>query len=529
MVTTQRDASEVSQVNPIFGSRRFDLTRTFCLLIAIVPGLIVGPAWSAKWDVVPTLSAAETYTDNVALAPNSSAVSDWVTQVTPGISIRGTGSGLNLYVRYAPQILYYSRDLYDQNDVYQIGNATLKAELAENLLFVDAGANVDQYNISLQGPITDNNVNVTGNRATVATFFVSPYLLHDFGSEVRGEARYTYTKSNSNDPTNNQDAFGNAIILRLGSGPAHKSTTWDLSYDREKTEYEGPLQPDLDTEKILAKVRRLVTPTIGLLGRVGYEYYKYGDFRPESNGVGWGVGVDWAPSSRINMTAIAGRRFYGNSYEFDFRYRARLFVITAGYNQDVTTTRQEFFVPATSSTVGYLDNLYANKISDPAIRQQTVESLMNELGIPSSLGAPVNYYTDQLFLDKRWNASITAQGVKNVVIGNFFLLDRNALFGDVLLPGAINEDNHTKQTGTSVVWNLRITPRDTWNLFAGYMQIDYPGSNRKDDLLNVQMGFKRQLQRRVFGTITYRRQERSSNQTYDYTENAGIATLQVVF
>ena len=99
----------------------------------------------------------------------------------------------------------------------------------------------------------------------------------------------------------------------------------------------------------------------------------------------------------------------------------------------------------------------------------------------------------------------------------------------MLLPGAINEDNHTKQTGTSVVWNLRITPRDTWNLFAGYMQIDYPGSNRKDDLLNVQMGFKRQLQRRVFGTITYRRQERSSNQTYDYTENAGIATLQVVF
>jgi len=529
MATTRRDVSEVLRASSVCEGRRYYLLRTLCMVFTVISGLVVAPAWSAKWDVVPTLSVAETYTDNVSLAPNSSKVSDWVTQITPGISVRGIGSGLNFYARYAPQIVYYSRDLYDQNDIYQIGNAALKAELAENLFFLDAGANVGQYNVTLQGPITDNNVNATGNRATVATFYVSPYLVHDFGSAVRGEARYRYSKSNSNDPTNNQDAAANAIALRLGSGPAQKLTTWDLSYDKEKTEYEGPLQPDLDTETILAKVRRLVTPTTGLLARVGYEYYKYGDLRPESSGVGWGVGFDWAPSPRTSMTAIAGRRFYGNAYDFDFRYRARLLVFTAGYHQEVTTTRQEFFVPATSSTIGYLDNLYANKISDPAIRQQTVENLMSELGIPSNLGTPVNYYTDQLFLQKQWNASIAAQGVRNIVIGNFFLFDRNALFGDALLPGVINQDNHTKQTGTSVVWNLRITSRDTWNFFAGYTQIDYPGSDRNDDLLNVEMGFKRQLQRRVFGTISYRRQQRNSNQAFDYTENAGTVTLQVVF
>ncbi len=72
-----------------------------------------------------------------------------------------------------PRSLYYARGQQD-NQVYQRGNATGNAELAKQLLFVDAGANVDQYNVSLQAPLTTSNVNTTGNRTTVEYLFRKP-------------------------------------------------------------------------------------------------------------------------------------------------------------------------------------------------------------------------------------------------------------------------------------------------------------------------------------------------------------------
>jgi uncharacterized protein (PEP-CTERM system associated) len=492
-------------------------------LSAVLSTLLACPAWAAKWDIVPALSLIETYTDNVSLTQDSAKRSDWVTQVIPQISIAATGARLRFNVAYAPEVTYYAREEAN-NKIYQRLNATGNAELAKQLLFVDAGATVAQYNVSLQGPLTTNNVNTTGNRTTATTVFVSPYLLRDFGSAVRAEARFTYSVANSDDTAALSNSVSDRINLRLASGPGYKLLTWDLAYRNETIDYETA--GDTDIEVITLNARRLITPTVGLLVQGGYEYYKSG-ILPPTEGPSWSAGLDWAPSPRTHLAATAGQRFFGNAYSFDFSHRARLTTWSAGYKQNVTTTRSEFFIPATTSTAGYLDTLFSSRFPDPVARQKAVEEFIARTGLPPSLSAPIDVFATQLFLVKTWNASAGILGVRNVLIANVFGLTSEGLAGDFVLPTA---PNTSIQTGTSLLWNWRMTARNTWNLAAAYRRNESPNTGEISYLTNVTMGLSRQFRPRLSGSLSYRFQRNDSNFSgSDYTENAVLASLRLGF
>ena len=525
MANARSEAQRRRQARPGGGDVRCNLIRFLSLSAA----LLACPAWAAKWDVVPTLSVGETYTDNLSLAPDALKGRDWVTQVTPGISISATGPRLRFNATYAPEFIYYARAQEDHK-VNQRLNATGNAELAKQLLFVDAGVNVNQYNVSLQGPLTTSNVNTTGNRTTAKTFFVSPYLLRDFGSAVRGEARFTYSVWNSDETTVLSDSGANRIILRLASGPAYKLLTWDLAYSKETINYES--QKDTFTEVITASARRLITPTVGLLAKAGYEDYDARVIGPASERLLWSAGFDWTPTPRTRLATTAGQRFYGDTYSLDFRHRTRLTSWSAGYSEDVTSTRSAFFVPATSSTAGYLEPLFLSQFPEPVARQKAVEDFIARTALPPSLGAPLNFFSNQLFLVKRWQASAGLLGVRNVLIAHVFNESREVLAGSVVLPstGDFAASNTVRQTGMSLQWNWRMTAQNAWNLGGTYSRNEFPDISRIDNLSYVGMGLTRQFQPRLSGSLNYRRQQNNSNQSASsYTENAVLATLQMRF
>jgi len=522
MAKVPGDAQLPPQSRPDNGNTSRDLIR--CLsLSAWLLALLASHAWPARWDIVPSLSVGETYTDNLSLTPDASKRSDWVTQVTPGISIAATGARLRFNASYAPEVTYYARGQKD-DQVYQRLNATGNAELAKQLLFVDAGASVDQYNVSLQGPLTTSNVNTTGNRTTVGTVFASPYLRHNVGSDVQAEARFTYSVVNSDDQSSLLNSVADRINLQLASGPAYKLLTWGLAYRKENIDYESG--QDTDIEVITLNARRLITPTVGLLAQGGYEYYKSGVIAP-TEGPSWSAGLDWAPTPRTRFAATAGQRFFGDAYTFDFRHSTRLTTWSAGYNQNVTTTRSEFLIPATTSTAGYLDTLFSSRFPDPVARQKAVDEFIARTGLPPSLSAPINVFSTQLFLEKRWNASAGILGARNVLIANVFGLTSDGLAGDLVLPTA---PNTSIQTGTSLLWNWRMTARNAWNLAGSYSRNESPNTGQIDNLTYVGMGLTRQFQPRLSGSLNYRRQQNDSNfSASDYTENAVLATLQMRF
>jgi uncharacterized protein (PEP-CTERM system associated) len=499
-----------------------------CLRRSAVLGAVLAcpVAWGAQWDIVPTLSVVESYTDNIALTSDALKQSDWITQAIPGIKVNATGPRLRFNVNYAPEVVYYAHSR-DDVEVFNRGSALGTAELARQLLFIDGGAAVNQYDVSPRGPLTTSNINITGNRATVANYFASPYLRSTAGSQVQAEARYTYSVAKSDDTPELVDSAGNAISLRLASGPAYKVFTWNLSYHRENIEYTGTQQDqDTDIEVSSAGVRRMLTNTFALTAQGGYDYYKRGALVPASEGWAWNVGMDWTPSPRTRLAAAVGERFYGDYYSLEFTHRTPLTTWSAGYNQTVTTTRSEFFLPSTTSTAAYLDTLFSTQIPDPVARQKAVENFIARTGLPPSLASPINFFTTQLFVTKRWQASVGILGVRNVVIANVFNEDRDGLAGDLVLP---NSPNATNQTGTSLSWNWRMTPVNTLNASGAYIRIETPFLSQVDRYSYAGLSLTRQFQPKLTGALGYRRQQNDPEFGSGYTENVGFASIHMRF
>ncbi|MBK8740395.1 MAG: TIGR03016 family PEP-CTERM system-associated outer membrane protein [Betaproteobacteria bacterium] len=124
--------------------------RRFGILCAALSALFACPAVAATWEIVPTLTIDETYTDNVRLSAPGSERSDWVTTLNPGLIVRGNGDRLRLDIAYSPLFLYRARE--GSSDVIHQLNASATAEFVKRTLFLDVRSTVSQQNISAFGP-----------------------------------------------------------------------------------------------------------------------------------------------------------------------------------------------------------------------------------------------------------------------------------------------------------------------------------------------------------------------------------------
>lgn len=516
------------------GLRRLwkDATRSLKLFLWVsVPVVASSPTWAATWEIVPSVTAQERYSDNIALVPDANRQTDWVTEVTPGLTFSATGAQLRLSGYYAPQAVYYARGM-GENDIFQRGGALGAVDFGEKLLSVDFGGKIDQYNTSLLGPQSTDNLNDTGNRATVASYFASPYLRKEIGAEAVAEARYTGSVVKSDDQESLADSIAQRVDLRLNSGRAFKLFTWNLDYFREDIGYEDE-QNDILSEVFAANAKRLLTPAIGLLARVGYDRYEFDRPLQTLDGTAWSAGFDWIPSPRTRFAVMAGRRFYGDDYLLDLSHRSRRTTFSLGYSQNVTTSRAEFFAVDRTSTAGYLNTLFSAQFPDPIARQKAVEEYMARTALPPGLSGPTNFLTSELFLSKRWQTAVGLLGVRNILIANAFREERE-LLSDITTgtagAGDFSNNNRVDQTGASLQWTWRMTGQNSLTWTAGRTRSEFSDTGRVDELAYLGLGLSRQFEPRLVGSINYRRQENDSTiESSTYTENAVFATIQKRF
>jgi uncharacterized protein (PEP-CTERM system associated) len=155
------------------------------------------------WTVVPELSVKEVFTDNLFLSA-SDEEEDFVTELTPRINIYGNGRRATVRVNYALQGLLYANN-GDQNTHFHQLFSSGVCELVRQLIFIDGGATITQQNLTDTGrgvftnfgPGTflggvGDNISVTGERETVTTYRLSPYLVHRFGDWADAELRFEY-------------------------------------------------------------------------------------------------------------------------------------------------------------------------------------------------------------------------------------------------------------------------------------------------------------------------------------------------
>lgn len=416
---------------------------------------------------VPSVMLKESYSDNVFLTPVGSELSAYITEVTPRMTIQGTGPLFKLNVDYAVQALDYSGDA-NTTRTNQMLNANSTAVFISDLFYLDTSAAINQQNQTPFGTVTQNNLNLSNNRLEMRNYSIAPYLKTDFNQNANGELRFI-RDSVSTTLSSVYNSNANTVIANIKSGPSFKTTDWNLQYYNQNIYYNN--QPTISMQNESVGAGYHFSSQFLLNASVGYEKNNYPAIngqKPEGNT--WSGGFSWTPSDRTNVGASVTRHYYGDTYMVTANQRSFASVWSLGYNEGLSTSRAQFLIPSTTSTSSFLNTLWQASIPNQAQRQQAIDAFIINTGLPGTLNAPINTISDQVYLQKNLQASVAITGAQNTVLLTVFGLRReDQSLNTVLDPSAnVNAQSNTRQSGANILWTLNMTPRTNAVFMDGF-------------------------------------------------------------
>ena len=496
------------------------------LLITIIQLHVT--AHAATWSFDPRISVEETYTDNVFL-DSSNERDDFITEITPGINITGSGRNLQLDFDYQLQNLLYADDS-DLNDEFSQLRATLESELIDDHLFFEADANIGQANISNQGRQANNNLNVTGNRTDTKLYRLTPIYRHSLGGIVDAELRYTFSSVKID--TGAGDSETDDFNIRLNNGRRFNRFNWSVAYRKSESDRSntGQANADTDFESTNANLTIPLTQKYSFIVEAGSENSQFttNQDRPDGEYIAAGIGyrpnsrfllevvggerdrltVNWQPSSRTSMQFTYNRQDFGSNPGDTFnallKHNTRRSTWEIRY-RDETTTTQDVLLNDRASVL--IDN-NGDPILDPITNDPIIVNLDG-----------LNLRND-VFNRKRLDASVSYNTGKSTFRLQLFNEDRDSEVGQ----------GTEKGTGTNFTWNWRFAPR-TESIFTANWRTDETGvSTTESDFFDASLNLVRRVSRRTTANVLIRHSDRDSDDDLNnYTENRLTAGVRSTF
>jgi len=506
---------------------------TLRLLPLAVAALLLSAECHAQWRVTPRIDLRETYSDNLGLRSDADARGGFISEASPTVVVSANGPRLTLNAEAGWRMYAYSND--DTNDLRNSErryNATARAMVVDQLFFVDAAASSSRQAVSAFGPVSSNNYS-SANNTDIRTWRISPYLQHRFGSTADLNMRYTRDSVNGG-----TGGYGNSLAntssIDLSSGRAFTTLGGSLSYYRQdlKDEYSG----ESSSESATAGLRWSVIRRLSLTANVGYDKYEYPVLNERTQGRSWSGGFIWTPSTRTKVQASFGRRYFGKTGMLAASYRTQRTVWSLDYNDAITTSRQQFLLPAAVDTAAMLDSLFAADFPDPVQRQQAIQAYMAATGLPPTLLDSINYLSNRYIRVRRLQGTALLRGARSNLTFTVFRDQRNALStqqsDSTLLLGqlaTLNDD--TRQRGASANFDYRLSTRSNAYVNLSASHIESLSTNLTNNISETHLGMSHRFDARAQGSLEFRH-TRGNASLYgagDYHENAIAASFSVVY
>jgi uncharacterized protein (PEP-CTERM system associated) len=419
-----------------------------------------GPESLTGWVISPDIRLKETYDDNPTLAPRDAKHGDFITEVTAGLHIEGNAPRLRANVDYRPSLFLYARDSEEDRLVNRL-RAFGSLEAVENFFFIDVHGIITQDFISPFGARPADLGTSTSNRTETRTFGISPH--------IRGELEhgYVYELRNRNLWTSSDtEALGNVHSTHWNGRFASpvRLFGWALEYEESKIRQEEFTQQP-DREMKLVRGRLFFQPDYALRFSVsaGWEENNYEVLRETTSNSIYGAGVAWNPGVRTTVEAQYEERFFGPSRLARLRHRTRLTAWSLNYSRGVSDRQEELLRLPPGNTAALVDAIFAPRIPDPTERRAAVDQFLFASGTPSFLSSSLSFYTTQIFLQERLDASVGIIGVRNSLTFLVFASDSERISEGLtgVVPDAFLLGDRIKMRGFGLRADHKLTPF-TW-------------------------------------------------------------------
>ncbi len=494
--------------------------------------------WAGDWKFTPSLAVSERYSDNVNLGTTGREETDWITEISPRISLHRSGARIKANVDYSLQGLLYANDS-DRNTVRHHLNGQSSAELIDNLLFFDTGARISQelVNQASNGGLGDGVG--AGNTTSVASYTLSPYIKHRIGSIANLDARIAHDGVFIGN-AGFSDTDTTRYSLAANSGTYFLPFSWSASYSKTDTSNSGALA-DSGSERAAANARYQLSRKFGLLAQASMEK---NDFTGVNAAIrdysSYGLGAFYSPSRRISLdvyynksdtgnfvsgsatlnptlrtsiNAASTKRAFGRSHSLNLAHRTRKSNWSLSYLDDLTTSQQQFRTNFRGPFWDCPTGIEIFSIDTPPSNPSECILRVGTLSLTA--------LTNQTFISKTLTGTVSYRLRRNTWMLSVYDTQRE-------FQGLAGGDDTTQ--GIQASWLLQPAAHTTFSLSGGLSQQESSTRNRRDDLWNLSLSATHQFQPKVSGSMEVRHQQRESNlPNNDFTENSVAARLNMSF
>lgn len=423
---------------------------------------------AADWTIIPAITVAEIYTDDVDLDSNF-AQSDFVTQTTVGGIINATGTRLNLNVNYGLTHIYYPGLEGDKDEFRHQLQAAGTTELVEDHFFLDVNAGITQQFIDRRQSFSTIDITRSANRATVGIYDVSPYYVRKVnGNFATLTARYRFSHVDTSrnvsftgiaDPdVSTSFNEGSAI---LSSGTKFSKLFWNFTNSYRKQTSNNRRNNDIYLSALDGGYS--LNRYIAAVGTLGYSKRNATFGAATFSSVVWDAGVILTPGPRTSLELRVGETSFGRTY-----------VVNGSYT----------ITPNLAFSINYQDRL------------DSYQSLLleNFLGGQDNAAAVQQDFIDDVFVRrKQWNARLTGTRGRTTIA----LTATNTLTASEV----ITRDQTRNSIGA--VLSRTMSTRLNINAAVHYIDVDFKIDNNNDKFMSYSAGANYRVSQSLLATVEF--------------------------
>jgi uncharacterized protein (PEP-CTERM system associated) len=476
------------------------------------------PTVPPAWLLTPSVEVGETFTDNVDLAPRGSRVWDFITTVSPGLSLAGQTARLRLGLTYNPQELLFARSSPHQA-LQQRLLGTGTAEVWRDVLFFDLSSSISQAFIRPTGATGPTTLTTNENLQTVYTTNASPYLRQHLGAYADSETRYRFSTASTSGagiaPETihefRETVLGGEFFGRLGWQLTGDYTKLDRGQDTTD-QFSGVSSKD---ELIRADFSYPLWQGVSAIGGTGYERISDPTLSSQPKGVIWNAGLRYQPNEFVAGSLTYGERFGRSDIEFNATYNLDPQLrLSAVYTQTIQTSLSQ--IAGNTNQTG----LDANGLPIPGV---TPGSGGPFGGVPGSPGNPTLGNTSTFgvssgsFMAKTAELDAVLTKERNTYSLRAFMTKESGnstttTSGAAVNPTANSTVTAERVTGATLGWDHKLRADLSATAGGSYYRTAFlDGTGRHDKTFLFTLGLNYALSRTASATISLSRSDLRSN------------------